>query len=83
MLAYTGTYFWDDWFNYFGVSVADFRQSTGPFSGYNPMRVLLEGYLAENLHHLFRVSIFVLYPVKKAKTNDVHDYFQHAEVRQA
>ena len=63
MLAYTGTYFWDDWFNYFGVSVADFRQSTGPFSGYNPMRVLLEGYLAENLHHLFRVSIFVLYPL--------------------
>jgi len=63
MLAYLSSYFWDDWFNYFDVSLNEFRHSTGPFSGYNPFRVLLEGYVAENAPSLFRLLIFVLYPV--------------------
>ncbi len=63
MLAYLSSYFWDDWYNYFDVSMNDFRRSTGPFSGYNPLRVLFEGYLAENVPSLFRFLIFVFYPV--------------------
>ena len=63
MFAYTSAYFWDDWFNYFDVSLNEFRRSTGPFSGYNPIRVLFEGYLAENIPSLFRLLIFVLYPI--------------------
>ena len=63
MLAYSSTYFWDDWFNYFGMTSREVRNSTGPFSGFSPVRLVAEGWMAEFFPSSFRVLSFIWFPI--------------------
>jgi hypothetical protein len=57
------TYFWDDWFNYFDQSAMDVRRHTGPFSGFSPVRLVLEGWMAEYFPPSFRILTFLAFPL--------------------
>ena len=57
------TYFWDDWFNYFGQTAQSIRNSTGPFSGVFPPMVFLQGFMAEYFPPSFRIFAFIAYPL--------------------
>ena len=57
------TYFWDDWFNYFNQSAIDVRRNTGPFSGFSPVRLVLEGSMAEYFPPSFRLLTFLAFPL--------------------
>jgi hypothetical protein len=63
MLAYSTTYFWDDWFNYFGMTSSEVRNSTGPFSGFSPVRLVAEGWMAEFFPSSFRILSFIWFPI--------------------
>lgn len=56
-------FFWDDWINYFNKSARDVRTSTGPFSGFSPLRLVVEGWMAEHWITGFRILTFLLFPV--------------------
>ena len=63
MLLYSSTYFWDDWFNYFGLTSIEVRNSTGPFSGFSPVRLVAEGWMAEFFPSSFRILTFIWFPL--------------------
>lgn len=56
-------FFWDDWINYFNKSAIDVRASTGPFSGFSPLRLVVEGLLTEHWITGFRILTFLLFPI--------------------
>jgi hypothetical protein len=62
-LLLPNSYFWDDWINYFGKSANEIRGSTGPFSGFSPTRLLLEGWMAEHWTSGFQILSFLLFPI--------------------
>lgn len=63
LLLLPNAYFWDDWFNYFGKSASEIRASTGPFSGFSPIRLVLEGWMAEYFPGSFRLLTFIAFPI--------------------
>jgi len=62
-LAMPNSYFWDDWLNYFKKTAIEVRSSEGPFSGFSPLRLVAEGWLAENWGFGFRILTFLLFPI--------------------
>lgn len=55
-------YFWDDWYTYFNQNSSQIANRIEQ-SGFNPIRLALEGYLNDRFFYLFRVLIFLFYPV--------------------
>jgi hypothetical protein len=62
-LVLPNAYFWDDWINYFNMSATDVRGSTGPFSGFSPLRLVLEGWMADHWISGFHILTFLLFPI--------------------
>ena len=61
--AFLNTYFWDDYLNYFDKTSIEVRKNQGAFSGFSPVRLLAEGWIAENSPEIFRVMIFFAFPI--------------------
>ena len=59
MLIYAGAFFWDDWLNYFERNSRDVRSSVA-FSGFDPIRLLIEGWITELNPAIFQLLIFVI-----------------------
>lgn len=55
-------FFWDDWLNYFSKSADDVQASIA-FSGFSPLRLVVEGWMAEHFIFGFRIITFVVFPV--------------------
>ena len=62
MLNYAGEFFWDDWLNYFEKNSRDVRSSVA-FSGFDPIRLLMEGWITEVNPAIFQLLVFVMFPV--------------------
>lgn len=56
-------YFWDDWMFYFDKTAEQIRGSSGAFSGFSPVRLLLEGYLVQLNPWTLHLLSFILFPV--------------------
>lgn len=56
-------YFWDDWMFYFDKTAEQIRGSSGAFSGFSPVRLLLEGYLVQVNPWTLHLLSFILFPV--------------------
>ena len=56
-------YFWDDWMFYFDKTAEQIRGSSGAFSGFSPVRLLLEGYLVQLNPWILHLLSFILFPV--------------------
>ena len=62
MLIYAGSFFWDDWLNYFEKNSSQVRNSVA-FSGFDPIRLLMEGWITETNPAVFQLLIFVMFPI--------------------
>ena len=60
--GFLNSYFWDDWYTYFDQTASDIRNNV-IISGFNPIRLMLEGFLNENFFPGFRILIFIFYPL--------------------
>jgi len=81
--GFLNSYFWDDWYTYFDQSASDIRSNT-VISGFNPMRLMLEGFLNENFFSGFRILIFLFYPIAAYALHQVlktKNYLNFFEVR--
>ena len=61
-IGFLNSYFWDDWYTYFDQTASDIRNNE-IISGFNPIRLVLEGFLNENFFPGFRILIFLFYPL--------------------
>lgn len=59
--VFPNSYFWDDWINYFGKTATQIRNSTGPFSGFSPIRIRFEAWMAQSWPSGFRILTFFLF----------------------
>ena len=81
--GFLNSYFWDDWYTYFDQSASDIRSNT-VISGFNPMRLVLEGFLNEKFFPGFRILIFFFYPSAAFALHQVlktKNYLNFFEVR--
>ena len=62
MLIYAGSFFWDDWLNYFETNSSDIRSSVA-FSGFDPIRLVFEGWITEINPAIFQLLIFMMFPI--------------------
>lgn len=62
LFLFLDSYFWDDWYTYFDQDSFQIRHRIEQ-SGFNPMRLVVEGFLNENFVEGFRLSIFAFYPI--------------------
>lgn len=70
-LTLPNAYFWDDWINYFGKTGNQVRSSTGPFSGFSPLRLVMEGWMSEHWISGFRILTFLLFPLAAVSLHGV------------
>jgi hypothetical protein len=62
MLIYAGSFFWDDWLNYFERNSSEVRSKLS-FSGFDPFRLVFEGWVTETNPAIFQFLIFIMFPI--------------------
>jgi hypothetical protein len=62
MLIYAGSFFWDDWLNYFEKNSFQVRSKVS-FSGFDPFRLVVEGWITEINPAIFQLLIFIMFPI--------------------
>ena len=68
---YLNTFFWDDWINYFDIKSLDTRWKTGAFSGFSPVRLVLEWWMAESFLSSFRIFSFLAFLIAALSLNGI------------
>ena len=68
---YLNTFFWDDWINYFDINSLDTRWKTGAFSGFSPVRLVLEWWMAESFLSSFRIFSFLAFLIAALSLNGI------------
>ena len=62
MLIYAGSFFWDDWINYFEKNSSQVQNKVS-FSGFDPIRLRMEGWITEVNPAIFQLLIFLMFPI--------------------